>query len=225
MELFLNQFDQHVIEECQHFLRDPSFLGVMRTIQSVSALIFFVLVHMPLAKISSLFAILTALIPMFLDKKVKQQIFLGVYFAVFLGKEHYRAEMQILRKDQNSSELAQRFKPRKYEELRDYQKRAIGFTVFYVGLFFAVLFNYVLTLYMGRAISYSSEMSIRFFDKLGFEVHFVRLLYNTIFDVDLHERHHYPGLFTDLSLVLDLVFLLAIILPLFVLSLRYLTWP
>ena len=63
------------------------------------------------------------------------------------------------------------------------------------------------------------------FDKLGVEVHFIRLLYNTIFDVDLHERHHYPGLFTDLALVLDLVFLLLIIIPMFVLSLRYLTWP
>jgi hypothetical protein len=78
---------------------------------------------------------------------------------------------------------------------------------------------------MGRVLSYFSELGIRLFDKIGFEVHFIRLLYFTVFDVDLHERHHYPSLFasSDLSLALDLLFLLGIILPLFFLSVRYLT--
>jgi len=31
-DLFLNQFDQYVLEECQHFLRDPQFMQVMREI-------------------------------------------------------------------------------------------------------------------------------------------------------------------------------------------------
>lgn len=32
LELFLNQFDQYVLEECQHFLRDQAFMNVMREI-------------------------------------------------------------------------------------------------------------------------------------------------------------------------------------------------
>ena len=70
-----------------------------------------------------------------------------------------------------------------------------------------------------------AELSIRLFDKIGVEVHFVRLLYQTIFDVDLHERYHYPAVWNDWALFKDLIFLLGIIVPLFILSLRYLTHP
>lgn len=122
-------------------------------------------------------------------------------------------------------ELLSKFKPRKYEELKANQRGCINYSVFYLGLFFAILFNYILTLYMGALMAYGSELAIRLFDKIGVEVHFIRLIYNTVFDVDLHERFHYPSPFTDLSLVLDLVFLLIIILPLFVMSMRYLTYP
>lgn len=41
----------------------------MRDIQSVSAMIVFVMVHLPLAKINSLFSICTAVICVILDKK------------------------------------------------------------------------------------------------------------------------------------------------------------
>jgi hypothetical protein len=119
--------------------------------------------------------------------------------------------------------LIAKFKPLKYEELRRTQRSCINYSVFYLGLFGAILFNYILTLYMGAFMAFASELGIRLFDKLGFEVHFVRLLYSTIFDVDLHERHHYPPLLSDPALVLDILALIAIILPLFVLSLRYLT--
>jgi hypothetical protein len=67
-------------------------------------------------------------------------------------------------------------------------------------------------------------MIIRLFDKLGVEVHFIRLVYFTVFDIDLHERYHYPSIFADPALILDLVFLIGIILPLFGLSVRYYTW-
>jgi hypothetical protein len=127
-----------------------------------------------------------------------------------------------LKKD---GELLSKFKPRKYEELKANQRGCINYSVFYLGLFFAILFNYILTLYMGALMAYGSELAIRLFDKIGVEVHFIRLIYNTVFDVDLHERFHYQSPFTNLSLVLDLVFLLIIILPLFVMSMRYLTYP
>ncbi len=55
-------------------------------------------------------------------------------------------------------------------------------TIFYLGLFFAVLFNYTYTVYLGQLTEVLCEAIIRVFDKIGFEVHFVRLIYYTIFD-------------------------------------------
>jgi hypothetical protein len=132
-------------------------------------------------------------------------------------------ENPILRK---SSELQGRFKYNKYAELRASQKSySINYTVFYLGAFFAILFNYLLTLYLGQLLAVLSEWSIRGFDRIGVEVHFIRLIYSTVFDVDLHERYHYPSPWNDWSLFLDLIFLVAIIMPLFLLSVRYLTHP
>jgi len=51
------------------------------------------------------------------------------------------------------------------------------------------------------------------------------LIYFTVFDVDLHERFHYPSPWNDWSLFTDLIFLLFFVFPLFVLGLRYLTHP
>lgn len=69
-----------------------------------------------------------------------------------------------------------------YLELRDTQIFSINMTIFYLGLFVAVLFNYSYTVYLGRFMEVICESLIRVFDKIGFEVHFVRLIYYTIFD-------------------------------------------
>ena len=76
------------------------------------------------------------------------------------------------------SELASKFKYNRYAELRAEQKAYnINYTVFYLGVFFALLFNYLLTLYLGQMLAVAAEFSIRGFDRMGIEVHFVRLLY------------------------------------------------
>jgi hypothetical protein len=59
-------------------------MQVMRYIQSASALIFFIMIHIPLSKISSLFAILTALVPMILDKGNKEMIYKSLHQIVYL---------------------------------------------------------------------------------------------------------------------------------------------
>ena len=112
-DLFMNQFDQYVLDECQHFLKDKAFMQVMREIQSVSALIFFVLIHIPLTKISSLFSIVTAVIPVILDKYNKEQIYIGAYYVsrAFTNNGLPIPEIKILKKN---SEIAQRFKVSKY---------------------------------------------------------------------------------------------------------------
>ena len=55
-------------------------MNVMRDIQSVSAMLVFVMIHIPLTKISSMFSLLTAIIPVILDKKNKEYIYLSTYF-------------------------------------------------------------------------------------------------------------------------------------------------
>jgi hypothetical protein len=54
-------------------------MQAMRDIQSSSAMIVFMMVHIPLAKISSAFSCLTALIPMILDKRNKENIYLAIH--------------------------------------------------------------------------------------------------------------------------------------------------
>lgn len=80
------------------------------------------------------------------------------------------------------SHLADKFKKLKYLELRENQSASINLTVFYIGLFFSIMFNYVYTVYLGRVVEIASEAIIRAFDKVGFEIHFIRLIYFAIFD-------------------------------------------
>jgi hypothetical protein len=50
----------------------------IRKILSTSAYIIFFLIHIPLSRFSSLFSILTAIIPCILDKRSKENIYLGL---------------------------------------------------------------------------------------------------------------------------------------------------
>jgi hypothetical protein len=121
-------------------------MNVMREIQSLSAVIVFVMIHIPLTKISSLFSVLTSVIPVILDKRNKEQIYLTAYRFARINEKNV-LENVILRKN---SELAAKFKGNRFNELRGEQKvYAVNYTVFYLGTFFALLFNYVLTLYLG----------------------------------------------------------------------------
>ena len=47
-------------------------MTVMREIQSLSATLVFIMIHIPLTKISSLFSGLTSVIPVILDKRNKE---------------------------------------------------------------------------------------------------------------------------------------------------------
>ena len=73
-------FDFYVINGCNHFLEIEDaglsgegnvYVDVMREIQSASAAIFFLLVHIPLSRVNSLFCLITGSIPMMLNIKTK----------------------------------------------------------------------------------------------------------------------------------------------------------
>ena len=80
-------------------------MQVMRQIQSISAAVFFILVHIPLTKISSLFSLATSIIPVILDKQNKEAIYEGAYYVsrAFTSNGEAIPELYILKKD---SEIA-----------------------------------------------------------------------------------------------------------------------
>mgnify|MGYP000092983224 CR=1 FL=1 len=62
------------ILERDHY-RDSPFMLIVRRVSSVSALLFFGLAHLILMRFHPLFSLLTSIVPMFLDKKVKESIY------------------------------------------------------------------------------------------------------------------------------------------------------
>lgn len=70
-------------------------MNTMSDIQNYSAMFFFIMIHIPLSKISSLFCIATALIPLILDKKNKEDIYLNLHLLVSGGE----ISTKILRKN------------------------------------------------------------------------------------------------------------------------------
>jgi hypothetical protein len=87
----------------------------MRDIQSFSAMLFFLLVHACLSRFSSLFCILTSIVPVILDKDTKANIYATIYQIVY--PDHGGLGMRILKK-KGMDDLSTKFKPAKYEELR-----------------------------------------------------------------------------------------------------------
>lgn len=119
--------------------------------------------------------------------------------------------------------LSEKFKRSKYLHMRDIQNISVNMTVFYIGLFFAVLFNYVYTMYLARLTEFICEGTVKIFDKIGFEVHFVRLIYYTIFDQSTQDPLNQSATVFYQSLLIDHFHLLVIIIPMFILSIKYLT--
>ena len=81
-------------------------MGVMRDIENLSALLFFLLLHIPLSKISSLYSMVTALIPLLLDTRNKEKFYLTINKVV-----NWKQTTEILRK--NDDFIANQ-KPKKY---------------------------------------------------------------------------------------------------------------
>lgn len=73
VDFLTDRFDAFLIEECDHFTQQSKnqFTEVMRQIQTQSAIIFFVLMHVPLSRMHSGFCFATALMPMMLNLKSK----------------------------------------------------------------------------------------------------------------------------------------------------------
>lgn len=86
----------------------------MRHIESVSAALFFVAIHIPLSRVSSLFSLITAVVPLILDKKIKENIYLKtnrVATRLSFSRNDPAMVTDIIRK---SSEVSKKMKQLKY---------------------------------------------------------------------------------------------------------------
>jgi uncharacterized membrane protein (DUF373 family) len=92
----------------------------------------------------------------------------------------------------------------------------------------AILFNYLYNNYFDSLIRNICELIIKIFDKFGIEVHFMRLLYQTLFDTRYSDANPFiddSDSFLKSALFIDHLLLILIIIPLFIMALRYLTSP
>lgn len=80
------------------------------------------------------------------------------------------------------SEIADEIDRRHINTLKDEQKTAIDGTIFCLGVFFSLVLNFNFHAFMSETLLFGSQFVIKFFDNLGFEVHFVRMVYLTLFD-------------------------------------------
>ena len=139
------QYDLFIIEQCNHF-KDTIFMGIMRDIQNYSAIVFFLLIHIPLSKLSSLYSFMTSIVPLILNRANKDNLYISLSQTVnitLIGD----IETEILRKNTKfkTSQALDR-----YNHFRSSQRWAINFTVFYFGLFWAITVNFLITSYLGQ---------------------------------------------------------------------------
>jgi len=77
--------DVYLNSECHHLL-DKMYKSQLQTIQNISATMFFLSVHVPLARMSPAWSFLTAFTVWLLDNKTKAEIYRATYkFAQFFA--------------------------------------------------------------------------------------------------------------------------------------------
>ena len=171
----------------------------MRQVQTQSAIVFFILIHVPLSRQNSLFCFVTALMPMMLNLKSKYWFYERTNdFVVFVfgrwdpeAKNHvqkpsdFKYEEDI---DQDLSELdKQRTMTTKTElyltkEEAEQQENAVYSTISIIALFFSLFLNFLMRVYLQEVLTDSCNFLIRFFDGMHIDIHFIRYLYLSMFD-------------------------------------------
>uniref|UniRef100_A0A7S3FTX4 Uncharacterized protein n=1 Tax=Strombidium rassoulzadegani TaxID=1082188 RepID=A0A7S3FTX4_9SPIT len=197
-------------------------------IQSISAAVFFVLIHVPLSRMHSSFGFLTALVPMMLNTRTKYLIFDRLNFIVskwaFPHDKEARNRVRMPRgvkqvdsKDMEDEEL-QSFISLSRDE-RDSQEYSVNATIFFVALFLSLLFNYLFSLYLHSLFYAATTTLIKINDSLGLDAHFIRYLHLALFDQRL------PASLMTTSSFVDSFLLVLGVIPSFVVGLRFWTAP
>lgn len=167
-----DEFDLFIITKCLHFLEIEhagmkgecnQYQQLMRTIQSRSALIFFVLVHIPLSRFHSGFCFLTALIPMMLNLQTKFWVYEKTNRAVcyfFKGDKEAKNHVQIPKhlSFENSEEINLEEKSdaglnlELSKDEQTMQENCVYITTMFLSLYFSLTINYLYSVFLQEVI-------------------------------------------------------------------------
>ena len=89
----------------------------------------------------------------------------------------------------------------------------------YLSLFFSLVFNYIYSVFLQEIVSDTVGVTTRFLDKAHIEAHFIRYLQLALFD------HRPKDVLHDMSVWKDCFWLVVIIVPEFVIGMRFWTAP
>ena len=73
VDQYSDRFDVYTARECRHFFEEDNnlYTDLMRSVQTTSAIMLFIWLHVPLCRFHSAFSIVTAGIPVMLNMKTK----------------------------------------------------------------------------------------------------------------------------------------------------------
>ena len=184
-----DRFDLFILEDCPHLLHanesydyendessssmiNASYAEVMRQIQTFSAIIFFVLVHIPLSRINSGFQFISCLLPMMLNLKTKYWFyektnrFMIKFFPNDMEAKNYVQKPKEFRDDKDVNIEEEPTDIYLSNEEQSGQENAAYALVVYLSLFFSLLFNYVYNVFLQEIVV--SDIDFIYYDLILF---------------------------------------------------------
>lgn len=153
-----NKFDLYVIEQCDHFLDDGtnSFLESMRSIQTISAIVFFFAIHIPLSRLHNGFSFFTCIIPIMLNLNSKiwfyekaNQFVCKVFKNDPYAKNHIKKPKSMVQNQPvnlEDSDISDHIKM-SHDELES-QENSVWLCMFWLVSFFSFFFNFFYSIYL-----------------------------------------------------------------------------
>lgn len=93
---------------------------------------------------------------------------------------------------------------------------------FCLGVYCALSVNFAFHAFLSEVMMFGQNLVISLFDSMGFEVHFIRMFYLTVFD---HSITAFEEVKTTQGIILDATMILVVITPCFLLGLKYIVAP
>ena len=217
------RFDYFLISQAD-FSEGHELKNVMRSIQSNSALVFFLMIHVPLANLHSMFCLVSCIFPVMLSMRVKLWIYEKANDFIVLimpwdkeAKNHIvkPPEYEYTKKKWSFMDSTEIYLTK---EETDSQEACVYSTIGFLSLYFGLSFNYLWSVFGNELVHDVCNLLIRVADSTGLvDLHFLRYLYLTLFP----ER---PATIR-LAEIEDVLLLFIVLTPLFVIGLRYMTAP
>ena len=142
-DFWWNKFDLFILN-CEHLKNDDNnqYCEVMRAIQTISALIFFIAIHVPLSRLNTIFCFITALVPVMLNLGTKFWFYEKANQIVCFFFRYDVEAKNIVKKPKiyGQSNLSIQIKLTKWE--LETQENCVFATTFFIGVFFSLIFNY-----------------------------------------------------------------------------------